>query len=154
MKQIKTLLLVLTVCAFAFSSCTKKSNPAPTVATPGISLKFNGTAYTSSAPVASYSKSLNAIQIIGNFGTTATVYLAIPSGFKVGSFDVASGDVATTFSNGANLQDTYIGVSGTVVITSFTSTTVVGTFNFAATDLNSVTGNITSGQFQANYTNQ
>jgi hypothetical protein len=154
MKQLKTLLLALTVCAFAFSSCTKKSNPTPTAAAAGISLKFNGTAYTSSSPVASYSKSQNAIQIVGNFGTTATVYLAIPSNVKVGSFDVATGEVATTFSNGVNLQDTFLGVSGTVVITSFTSTTVAGTFNFAATDLNSVTGNIASGQFQANYTTQ
>ena len=144
---------MLAVCILAFSSC-KKSNTAPKPAAQSISLTFNGTAYSASAPFASYSKSQNALQVVGNFGTTATIYLAIPLNFKVGSFDIANGDAAATFSNGASLSDSYIADTGTIVITSFTSTTVAGTFQFSGTDLSGVAGTATGGKFQANYTNQ
>lgn len=141
---------MLTVCAFVFSSC-KKSSITPKVAEQSISLKFNGTAYTSPSPNARYFRSQNSFQIMGNFGTKSAVYVVIPLNFKVGSFDIATNQAGTTFFTGANLQDTYMGTSGTVVITSFTSTTVAGTFEFASKHLSGITGTVTSGQFQANY---
>jgi hypothetical protein len=153
MKQIKFFFLALTVCVLAFNSC-KKSSTKPKVAAQSISLKFNGTSYTSSTLFASYGKSLNALQVVGTIGTTASVYLAIPLNFKVGTFDIASSQAAATFSNGANLQDTYMATSGSIVITSFTSTTVAGTFQFTGSDMSNVAGTVTSGQFTANYTSQ
>jgi len=153
MKHIKFLSLLLMVSVLAFS-CSKKSNPAPAAA--GLSLKFNGTLYTASGTTASYSKSQNALQVIGTFGTTGSVYLAIPSGVKVGTFDLSGSAAAATFSNGADVNHTYLSTSGSLVITTFTSTTVAGTFQFTGGTATSPSTNgvVTEGKFQTTYTNQ
>jgi hypothetical protein len=153
MKKIKYILVMFAVCAVAFSSC-KKSNPKPTTPAQSISLKFNGTALTSSTVVAVYSKTQNAIVITGGFGSTSAVSLAIVSNVKVGSFDIGSGAASGIYTTGSNLADAFIGISGTVAVTAFTSTSISGTFVFTGMDLNSVTGAITSGTFTCNYTSQ
>jgi len=104
--------------------------------------------YNTSNVSASYSK--GAFQITGTFNTTTNVYLAVPDNAKVGSFDLATGLGAATFVSGSSNE--YFGDSGTITITSFTSTTVAGTFQFNGTDIsNGNTCTITSGTFQANY---
>jgi hypothetical protein len=153
MKQIKLEILLLLLCILALGSC-KKSNTTPKASVQSIAMKFNGTAYSGSAPFASYSKSQNALQVAAKLGAGTSVYLAIPSNLKVGTFDITKSEAASTFASGTALSDTYIGTSGSIVITSFTSTTVAGTFQFKGTNLSSVTGDITEGKFQANYTTQ
>jgi hypothetical protein len=148
MKQVTYLFLTLILFAFTLSSCKKSSNN-PQTAAENISLKFNGTLVSSPMPIATYYKSQNSLQIIGAFGTTSAVSLIIANGVQVGTFDLSNGDALLTYSTGANLQDTYIGTAGNIVISTLTSTTVAGTFQFTATDLSNLTGTITEGKFTA-----
>ena len=153
MKKIKYLFLVLTVCAVAFSSC-KKSSTKPATPAQSISLKFNGTAFSSSTPTAAYSKSQGAIQIIGQLNSTTVVYLAITGGVKVGTYNVTDGNIALTFSNGTAEANNFYSTAGALVITSFTATTISGTFAFTGTTTTNVNVSITEGTFTSNYTNQ
>jgi hypothetical protein len=146
MKLIKPLLLMLIVCAFAFSACKKSSTPKP--AATGMSLKFNGTAENATVVVAVYDQSQGVLQVTGTLGTTAALSIAVTNA-KVGSFDIASGAASTIYATGPSLQTSYIGSTGTVVITALSSTSVSGTFQFTGIDLSNVTATITSGQFQA-----
>ena len=149
MKSPKWAFYVLILFAFALNSCKKsESNKA---ASNSITLKFNGTAMSTSTITAAASGK-GAIQIIGSLNSTTTIYLVIAQNLKVGSFDIASGDGATTYGT-ANAG--YVGDSGGIVVTSLTSTTITGTFQFTATDL--LSGNtctVTSGTFQTAYTTQ
>jgi hypothetical protein len=147
MKQVTYLFLTLILFAFTLSSC-KKSNTNPQSAE-SISLKFNGTLVSSSTPIATYYKSQNSLQIIGAFSSTSAVSLIIANGVQVGTFDLSNGNSLLTYSTGANLQDSYIGTSGNIVISALTSTTVTGTFQFTGTDPSNVTGTITEGKFTA-----
>lgn len=149
MKPIKSVLLLLVVCALAFNSC--KKNNTPKVAPQSISLIFDGVTFSSAAPVASYSKSQNALQVTANLGGSTSIYLTIPSNVKVGTFDIATNESAATFIF-LDLLSPFFATSGNVVITSFTSTTVAGVFQFSGENQYNLNATITSGQFQANYT--
>jgi len=72
----------------------------------------------------------------------------------LGTYNVSDGNVLLSYSESPSLQDSCIGTTGNIVITSFTSTTVSGTFQFTGTDLSNITGTVTNGQFQADYTEQ
>lgn len=149
MKSLKWAFLALTLFAFALNSCKKSSDNKPV--TNSVALKFNGTAYSTSTITAAYSK--GALQIIGTYVDGSTLYIAIPSNVKVGSFDLTTGAAAATFSTSAT--EAFIGDSGTITITSFTSTAVAGTFAFTGPDAsNSHTGTATSGTFQTTYATQ
>ena len=138
---------MLILFAFTLSSC-KKNNTNPQAAE-SISLKFNGTLTSSSTPIATYYKSQNSLQIIGAFGTTSAVSLIIANGVQIGTFDLSNANALLTYSTGANSQDTFYGTAGNIVISTLTSTTVSGTFQFTGTDLSNVTGTITEGKFTA-----
>ncbi len=147
MKQVTYLFLILILFAFTLSSC-KKSSANPQTAS-SISLKFNGTLVSSATPIATYYKTQNSLQIIGAFGTTSAVSLIIANGVQIGTFDLSNGEALLTYSTGANLQDTFYGTAGNIVISTYTSSTVSGTFQFTGTDLSNVTGTITEGKFTA-----
>lgn len=150
MKPIKWAFLALTLITFTLSSCKKSSNSKP--ASNSISLKFNGTAYNTTTNI-SGSSSKGAMQIVGSFNTTTTVDLTIPSDVAIKSFDIASGAGAASFASGS--ANEYFADSGTITITSLTSTTVGGTFQFDGTDvLTGSTCTVTSGTFQTSYTTQ
>ncbi|MDB4923176.1 DUF6252 family protein [Mucilaginibacter sp.] len=145
MKRIKPVLFLLILCILAFNSC-KKSGSSPTNAI-NISLKINGTAKTSSAPVADYIVSEKSLQIMGAFGTEGVSIMI--QNVKVGTFDVAKDEAIMTYSVKPDFQYTYLGTTGKVTITSFTDTTVAGTFAFSGTDMNGLNGVVTEGKFQA-----
>jgi hypothetical protein len=149
MKSIKWAFLALTLITFTLSSCKKSSNSKP--ASNSVSLKFNGTAYNTTSNITG-AVSKGALQIVGAFNTTTTVYIVVTGGLAVGSFDIASGAGAATFSTGAS--NDYIADSGTITITSLTSTTIAGTFQFDGTDAISgiATCTVTNGTFNTSYT--
>ena len=144
MKKIKYLYFIAAASAFLFCSCSKKNNPAPF--NPVISLKFNNTAFSSSN--FTVSSASNTIQINGQFVGQATVALSIPNA-KIGSFDIATSGATLHFANGPAVQDDYAATSGTIIVTSLTSTTIAGTFAVSANNVAGVSANITDGQFQA-----
>ncbi|ASU35494.1 DUF6252 family protein [Mucilaginibacter xinganensis] len=145
LNNLKSILLLTVFLALVAASC-KKSNTNPQNSV-GISLKLNGVAKTSSVVLADYIKSESTLQVMGKFGNSG-VSLMI-NNIKTGTFDVANGDVIATYSNTTNFDDTYIGLSGKVVITSFTSDMVSGTFDFTGNTPDSRTGTITEGKFTA-----
>ena len=152
MKQVTYLFLILILFTFTLSSC-KKSDTNPQAAE-SISMKFNGTLVSSPTPIATYFKTQNSLQIIGAFGTTSAVSLLIANGVQVGTFDLSNGEALLTYSTGANLQDTFYGTAGNIVISTYTSSTVSGTFQFTGTDPSNVTGTITEGKFTAKLISQ
>ena len=144
MKKIKYLCFIAAASAFLFCACGKKNTPAPF--NPIISLKFNGTAFSSSN--FTVSSVPNTILINGQFIGQATVALSIPNA-KVGSFDVATSGATFHFANSPAAQDMYTATSGTIVVTSLTNTTIAGTFAVSVNNVGGVSANITDGQFQA-----
>lgn len=157
MKRINcTLLLMFSVCVLVFSSCKNDNTniPIPQTAATSISLKFSGNQYTSTAATAIYNKNLDAIQIGSLLGVTAYINLIIPN-VKVGTFDLSGGDASLSFYNGTtSVPDTFFSTSGSIVISEFTNTTIVGTFQFTGVDSLNVTRPITEGQFTTSYTTQ
>lgn len=151
MKTIKPILAVCMFLAFISASC-KKSNTNPTSGAVSISLKFKGTAKTSGTVVADYIKSENNLQILGKFGNEG-VSLSIAN-VKVGTFDVATDGALVSYSTTADFNNTYMGTTGTVVITAFSSTSVTGTFNFTGSTIDGRTGAVTEGKFSAKVINQ
>ena len=131
--------------ALISASC-KKSNTNPTT-TVSMSLKFNGTTKTTSTILADYIKSENNLQIIGKFGNEA-VSISIVN-IKAGTFDVATDGALVSYSTTADFSNTYLGTTGTVVITAFSSTSVTGTFNFTGTTIDGRPGTVTEGKFSA-----
>jgi len=149
MKSLKWTFLVLALFAFALNSCKKSANK-PTVNN-NIAFKFNGTTYSTSTITTVYKS--GGLQIIGTYVGSTTLYIAIPANVKVGSFDLSTGAAAAIFNIGSSAS--YVSDSGNITITSFTSTTVAGTFEFHGTDLTANnTCTVTSGSFLATYSAQ
>jgi len=109
---------------------------------------FNGTAETSKLIVATWYKSQNAVQIIGSNGTQGlNISFSSP---KTGTFDVATDPtVLVSFSTAADFDHTYLGTTGKIVITTFTSTTIAGTFAFSGQNGLGQSGVIANGTFSA-----
>jgi hypothetical protein len=150
MKSLKWAFLALTLSAFTLNSCKKSANTTPKV-TNTVALNFNGTPYTTSNITATYSS--GALQIIGAFNNTTVIHLLIEPTVKLGSFDIATGAGWGKFDAGPTVE--FFGDSGNITITSFTGTTVAGTFQFSGPNtFGSNTGTVTSGTFQTNYTTQ
>jgi len=118
-----------------------------------ISLKFSGSLYISTTATAVYSKLDGVIQIGGLLGNNAYVNLVV-SNVKVGTFDLSNGNATLSFANGTNAPDTFVSNSGSLVITQFTSTEIVGTFQFTGTNSSNVTMSITEGRFLTSYLTQ
>lgn len=146
MKIIKSSLLILALCGLVLSSCKKSgSSPSTTVS---MSLKFNGTAKNTSIVVASYYVSENTLQVIGTFNSTEAVSLMI-NNIKTGTFALPSNDIVASYSTSADFANTYLGDTGSITITSFTSDAVSGTFQFTGTNPSNATGAVTEGKFYA-----
>src|SRR6185437_16076464 len=147
MKPIKPLFFLAALCMLMAVSC-KKSGNKPQTATVSMTFKFNGTAETSKLVVATYYKSQSTVQIAGSNGTSA-LDLSIEN-IKTGTFDLATDPtILATFSTAPDFNQTYIGTTGKVVITAFTSDTVAGTFEFSGPDGLSEPGAVTEGTFSA-----
>jgi len=148
MKQIKSTLLILTLCVFVFSSCKKSSKDSPS-SDISISLKFNGTAKSSATPIASYYPGEKTLQIAGSFNGKEALSLMIEN-IKVGTFNLPSDDVLATYTtNISDFSTTYFGSTGSVTITSFTDSAVSGTFQFSGTNTSNAAGTVTEGKFNA-----
>jgi len=145
MKKLKPILVLCLALAFIGTSC-KKSSTNPTSAV-SMSLKFNGTAKTSNTVIADYIKSEGTLQVMGKFGNEGLSLMI--SGIKAGTFDVGGDAVIASYSTTADFNNTYLGSSGTVVISSFNSSTVTGTFSFAGSTIDGKNGTVTEGKFSA-----
>src|ERR1700753_2713012 len=144
MKTIKYLFFISAVSIFLFCSCSKKNNPAPANST--VSLKFNSSSLSTSNITVSYAS--NTTTITGLFLGQSTVQLSIPNP-KIGTFDITTSGAAISFANGTSSQDVYKANTGTIVVTSLTSTTISGTFEGTANNLGGDNATITNGHFQA-----
>ena len=134
------------------ASC-KKSDTSPQTAAANLTFKFNGTAETSKLLVATYYKSQGTVQILATNGTQA-LGLTIEN-IKTGTFDLSTDQtLLLSYSTTADLNHTYIGTTGNVVITTFTSDTIAGTFQFSGTDGLGDSGAITGGVFSAKLVTQ
>jgi hypothetical protein len=153
MKRRNWSLMMLIGWVLAFSSCQKSNTAVPVtqIPTTNISLKFSGGFYSSTSAVAVYSKSANAIQIGGVFGSNSYVNLLVPN-VSVGTFDLSGGNASLSFLDGNKNPDSFVSTSGSVVITEFNSTSIVGTFQFTGVDSSKVSRQITEGQFTTGYT--
>jgi hypothetical protein len=148
MKSVKLACIAFALITLAFTSCKKSSDNKPPAGN-SLSLKFNGTTYSTSNIVAV--DSIGYFQLIGTISSTANIYMYVLGGFKVGSFDLASATRAVNFTSGTG--NSYASTAGTITITSLTSTTISGTFNFTGTNnITGTTGAGTDGTFTTTYT--
>jgi len=157
MKKIKHVFMMLTVLTVvAFGSC-KKSNPTPTpktVSDQSISLDVNGTPYSSTNLASTYSKSQNLIQVAGQLNSTTAVYFVLTGGVNVGVYNFSDGHLQMGYTDGTSQSNSFAGSSGVVNVTSFTATSISGTFTFTVVNPANVTLPLTEGKFTADYTTQ
>jgi hypothetical protein len=148
MKQIRTILFMLAAFTLALTSCKKDSNKPGN--TPSVSFKLNGTSQTTANVVGTYVKSENTIQVIGQLGNGIALQLMVEN-VKVGSFDLADANqqVLAAYTTGSQLEDIYTGNTGNITITSFSGTSVSGTFQFVATNTLNDSKTISNGTFTA-----
>jgi hypothetical protein len=147
MKPRKPILLLAALCVLMSVSC-KKSGNKPQTAAVSMTFKFNGTAETAKLVVATYYKSQNTVQIVGSNGVQALDLMI--ENVKTGTFDLAADPtLIASFSTAADLDHTYFGATGKIVITTYTSDTIAGIFEFSGVDGLSETGAITEGTFSA-----
>ncbi len=147
MKPVKILLLLAAFFMLAPMACKKSSSKPQTVVS--MTFKFNGTAETSTLLVATYYKSQNTVQIAGSVGSSQALDLMIEN-IKTGTFDIATDPtIIASYSTALDLDHTYLGTTGKIVITAFTSDTIAGTFEFSGTNGLGQAGSVTDGSFSA-----
>jgi hypoxanthine phosphoribosyltransferase len=149
MKLIKLSLLIFVVCGLLYSSCKKSNSNSPSV-TPSFSLKVNGVSKSTNTITTNYSKSTNVLQVEGVFNTGEMLSITI-NNVKAGTFDIAAGAAVADYLISNATVDSYAGTVGTVTISSFTNSSVTGSFQFTGTNLTSTSIAITAGTFQANH---
>lgn len=158
MKKLSILLLFITVLSFGLNSCQKPivfvegSGPGsslPAAGTINMSAKVNGTLVNCNIINAMLESGTDNLSITGEKGVEAFQFLF--QNFN-GAGDYNAGDFmsSATYSNGTDpLTQVFFAESGHIKITSFTETTVKGTFNFIAINSVGDVKNITDGKFLA-----
>lgn len=147
MKTIKPLLLIAALFMLAPAACKKSDNKPKT--TVSMTFTFNGTAETTAAVLATYYKSQNSVQIAGALNSTQALNLSIED-IKTGTFDLATDPtLIASFSTALDMDHTYFGTTGKIVITTFTADAIAGTFEFSGMNGLSQNGAITDGTFSA-----
>lgn len=106
--------------------------------------------------MAIYYKRNNVIQIGGVFDNAYSFVNLVIANVQIGTFDLSAGDAGASLSfyDNTSIFDTYKSTSGSIVITEFTATTIVGTFEFTGIDPSNVTKTITEGRFITAYSTQ
>lgn len=150
MKTLKPLFLLATLFVLASTGC-KKNGSTPSTITANVTFKFNGSSKKYTMVNAAYYKSVNpsSIQIIGSEGTQG-LNLSITDP-KIGTFNLLDNSVLATYSTSSDINNTYIGTSGKVVITTFTADAITGTFEFSGNNGLNQAGAITEGSFSAKF---
>ncbi len=153
MKKIKSLVLFLSLFV-AVSSCKKSDSGTTPTSGASITLKVDGAAKTSTSQVAILYTSLNSFQLIAQIGTVELLNISI-NNLKVGTFNTGGTDAILSYSTDATFANTFLGTTGTVTVTSLTSDTIVGTFQFTGTNASSLkTKVISEGSFNCKYSKQ
>ena len=153
MKYLKRSLFVIAVFVTMDLSSCKKGDDTPA----GVSFQFDSTtAVKFLNPAGTYGTSTGEFELTATNRTNATLQLFVTSNLAVGSFDIASGAAAVVYASPSTTgSDNLIAVpkanSGTIVITSYTSTTVAGKFSFSGTDLAGKVYTVTNGTFTTSY---
>ena len=113
-----------------------------------MTFKFNGTSETATLIVATYYKSQNTVQIAGSVGSQALDLMI--ENIKTGTFDLSTDPtLLASYSTALDLDHTYLGTTGSIVITTFTSDAIAGTFEFSGMNGLGQTGAVTDGSFSA-----
>ena len=151
---VSRLLVVILVMA-TLSACKKMANTVP--GSTSISFKFNGSSIVKFQNTSGiYATNSTEFELsAGNAGSS--IQLNMGPNFTSGTFDIASGKATIiytgpTISGAAAGSNVYRATSGTVVITSYSTTAVSGTFAFTGTSLSGTTCTVDSGKFITGYT--
>jgi hypothetical protein len=152
MKRINCILLIFAGCFLIFSSCKKSgaNPPIPQTLATSISLEYGGRLFLSPNAVAVFYKPQDALQITAQFDNITSITIVITN-VGTGTFDLSRGNIVLSFADGLNGPDSFVSVSGSLAITQFSSTSIVGSFQFSGTDSMNVTRQITNGQFVTSY---
>jgi hypothetical protein len=145
MKRAKlSLLLILVLCTLGFNSCKNEI------------IDFNTVNYLTATVDGVEESSLavgglitgGQLAIVCKLNGTEVITLAIKNA-KVGTFDVVADNLLLGYTTDSTYGNSYLGTTGTVKISSLTTTTASGTFEFIGTDSKtSDTKTITSGLFK------
>ena len=153
MKHLKRPLFVIAVfVAIGLSAC-KKGDDTPA----GVSFQLDSTTPVKFLnPVGTYGTSNGGFELSANNGTTANFELFVLNNLHTGSFDIASDQAQIVYASplttgSGSLIAVPSALSGTVVITTYSKTTVAGTFSFSGKDLEGNTYNVTDGTFSTGY---
>lgn len=160
----RIIVLALALCALIFNSCEKQAGHAVgpggststnTGTTNGssyyITFKVDGVAKSANLNFGTIYQSGNTLQILGQLTGTEGINLSVTN-VAVGTFDIVTTNAILSYSTTSTYADTWLGSSGTLVVTSLTSDTITGTFQFIGTSTgSSATKSITDGAFKCKY---
>lgn len=144
MKKILTLAIVAILCIGAVTGCKKSDS--------GSSYSMKATVGTTAFNVSNSYATINGniLSISGNSGSSTSTYAApyltvvLYDYTNTGTYTIdttaTSPNVAATYAPDLTISDFKLSHTGSVTISSVTSTQVVGTFNFVLTDGSTITG--------------
>lgn len=153
MKKITSAVLMLSLLAIFGTSCKKDSDTVKDekdLRSTKLSFKLEGASKTSTHLWAVYGDSQDQIGIHGTLSSSESISLAINDFDGNGEYDVDSEEAVIIYNVGNTTNaETYISTSGTVKITSITSSEVKGTFSGTLSNLSDGTKTVTDGKFEA-----
>lgn len=159
MKNLKTIVLFVFVCAMALTSCKKDINyhpewDKPVVASAAMSAKVDGTfiAFTAQATLITASPLGKTLTIIGKNGDKI-MSIVIYDYKGAGTYTID--DLAqVSYNQDLTPTGSFMSSTGSVTVTNATSTTVTGSFTFIAPNQDSqinTSKTVTEGSFNLNY---
>jgi hypothetical protein len=158
MKNLKVLLL-FTAGFFVIwlSACKKPVNNGP-YTDGSVVFQFNSakTIVSLSNAVGMYALNTGGFEVAASNSSASSIQIIVPQNFTAGKYDIASGKAQISFTpssdysvNGGGYA--YIATSGTLVINSYTTTEVQGTFAFHGKNALGDTCNVFGGVLASGY---
>lgn len=135
------------------AGCKKSSDdttPTPSP-TKSFSAKIDGTAWSSTSVISSYTATLGYTQVAATGGNNSDTFQITFVGEATGTFSMGTVTTGTASVNGTMFSSISLDPPvGQVVVTKYdkTSNLVSGTFSFDARDMNGATHHITEGKFE------
>jgi hypothetical protein len=145
MKRINNVIILLSMCTLLFSACEKSKDDKALVAITGetLTMKLDGSSKTGITNLAAYSNVGKVLLINGMVTTTENVSLTLEAP-KAGTFTVGTGLTDIIYTVGNNY---YEAEKGSIIITSFSTTAVKGTFSGTLSSLGGTKKVVTDGAF-------
>ncbi|MBC8051607.1 MAG: hypothetical protein H7Y13_00930 [Sphingobacteriaceae bacterium] len=148
MARIKSLVILLALCASVMSSCEKDDQAISGVF---LSAKVDGSTKEAKDAKVSVAPFEGMLAIVGVLGTTESITLLLPINLSVKEYSLTGIDAEAIadYANGPSDLNLYSAVSGSIKVTAISGTNIEGTFSFVGKNDANASKTVTEGKFNA-----